>query len=587
MSEFQSLRRTVAAANAGNAALAKMHLQKAAEDAPEDAGVWLWMAWFADSPLNAVHCLELALDDPRYQALAQAGLNWARAMAAFKVADAGLPVALPSAVPVVSASESVVEVEQELVADIAEVAAEVASTIAAPVETFEAPVAVEATVEAAVAEPVAVASSVVESVAAQSDWDAPAEFEPVIAVAEEVAAPIERTPVVESFAPSRAFASGTTRASLWGGLGASTEASSAASPTTDDWGSQWQPAPVVIVPQPPVAEMSAPPVQPVLAEVAPSALWNEAAREVPFTVSENVVPEVAVTVTAATNESEQVTTSSTVTAPTPPKVVEAQPTVWRAAKTDWFGAEPQPQPEPFIPATTSRLADVMFAPPSETVAEASSHRAEPVAPVQIRVAEPYREEVVSDSTRHFETAPQQEPQHEEDGHGDFLEDQLAEEPEVVDELVEVVEADAITNAKVADIPQVTTPAPAKSGKTILVVDDSPTVRKLVAMTLEKRGYTVVAAFDGVAAIKEIATHNPALILMDVTMPRLDGYQLCKLVKKHEATRHIPVVMLSGKDGMFDRLRGRLVGCSGYISKPFVPEALVETVEEHLAQLNAK
>ena len=72
--------------------------------------------------------------------------------------------------------------------------------------------------------------------------------------------------------------------------------------------------------------------------------------------------------------------------------------------------------------------------------------------------------------------------------------------------------------------------------------------------------------------------------MDVNMPRLDGYQLCKLVKKHESTRHIPVLMLTGKDGMFDRLRGRLVGCSGYVAKPFVPEVLTEAVEQQLATL---
>ncbi|NQV25235.1 MAG: response regulator [Rhodopirellula sp.] len=121
-------------------------------------------------------------------------------------------------------------------------------------------------------------------------------------------------------------------------------------------------------------------------------------------------------------------------------------------------------------------------------------------------------------------------------------------------------------------------------KTVLVVDDSPTVRKLVSITLEKRGYKVVSAFDGVAAIKEIAGHNPSLILMDVNMPRLDGYQLCKLVKKHETTRNIPVLMLTGKDGMFDRLRGRLVGCAGSIAKPFTPEVLIEAVEQQLVQV---
>ena len=123
-------------------------------------------------------------------------------------------------------------------------------------------------------------------------------------------------------------------------------------------------------------------------------------------------------------------------------------------------------------------------------------------------------------------------------------------------------------------------------KTVLVVDDSPTVRKLVALTLEKRGYKVVSAFDGVAAIKEIAAHNPSLILMDVNMPRLDGYQLCKLVKKHETTREIPVLMLTGKDGMFDRLRGRLVGCVGSIAKPFSPEELLEVVEQNILQVRS-
>ena len=101
------------------------------------------------------------------------------------------------------------------------------------------------------------------------------------------------------------------------------------------------------------------------------------------------------------------------------------------------------------------------------------------------------------------------------------------------------------------------------------------------MTLEKNGYRVVSSYDGVAAIREIAEHNPALILMDVNMPRMDGYQLCKLVRKHEATRHIPVLMLSGKDGVFDRLRGKMVGCSGYVPKPFVPEELVQAVAEHI------
>jgi twitching motility two-component system response regulator PilG len=116
----------------------------------------------------------------------------------------------------------------------------------------------------------------------------------------------------------------------------------------------------------------------------------------------------------------------------------------------------------------------------------------------------------------------------------------------------------------------------------MVVDDSPTVRKLVSLTLERRGYRVISAFDGVAAIKELGSNRPDLILLDINMPRLDGYRLCKLIKKHEATQSIPVVMLSGKDGMFDKLRGRLVGCSDYITKPFEADALTVKVAKYLA-----
>jgi twitching motility two-component system response regulator PilG len=119
--------------------------------------------------------------------------------------------------------------------------------------------------------------------------------------------------------------------------------------------------------------------------------------------------------------------------------------------------------------------------------------------------------------------------------------------------------------------------------TVLVVDDSPTVRKLVQMTLRRRGYNVVTAFDGVSAIKEIARHEPWLILLDINMSRLDGYQLCSLIRKHERTQHIPVVMLSGKDGVYDCIRGKTVGCTSYITKPFAPEALIAEVEKYIGE----
>ena len=123
-------------------------------------------------------------------------------------------------------------------------------------------------------------------------------------------------------------------------------------------------------------------------------------------------------------------------------------------------------------------------------------------------------------------------------------------------------------------------ASASSGKTILVVDDSPTVRKLIIGKLEKHGHRVVAAVDGMDALSKISETVPDLILLDVTMPRLDGYQLCKMVKANAKTKHVPVVMISGKDGFFDKVRGRMAGSTAYITKPFGPETLLQTVDSY-------
>ena len=117
--------------------------------------------------------------------------------------------------------------------------------------------------------------------------------------------------------------------------------------------------------------------------------------------------------------------------------------------------------------------------------------------------------------------------------------------------------------------------------TVLVVDDSPTVRKIVTMTLEADGYEVVSAEDGVEATKILVTFSPNLILLDINMPRMGGYKLCKLIKAHPDTSSIPVIMLSGKDGLFDKLRGKLVGCNDYISKPFESADLLKCVREHI------
>jgi twitching motility two-component system response regulator PilG len=161
-------------------------------------------------------------------------------------------------------------------------------------------------------------------------------------------------------------------------------------------------------------------------------------------------------------------------------------------------------------------------------------------------------------------------------------DELASEDDRITEPVEDAHA---TQAVVEHAPTDSDhQAPACEQPTILAIDDSPTVRSLVSMTLQKSGYKVMTASDGVDALERIKSCKPALILMDINMPKLNGYQLCKLLKKHKETSEIPVIMLSGKDGMFDKLRGNMCGCDDYITKPFKSADLVQKVSSFLTDV---
>jgi twitching motility two-component system response regulator PilG len=119
------------------------------------------------------------------------------------------------------------------------------------------------------------------------------------------------------------------------------------------------------------------------------------------------------------------------------------------------------------------------------------------------------------------------------------------------------------------------------GKTILVVDDSATVRKLISGKLQKCGHQVFCSADGVEAMERLKSLVPDLVLLDISMPRMDGYQVCRQIRGQVATANVPVVMISGKDGFFDKVRGRMAGTTGYITKPFGPETLMKAVEYYL------
>lgn len=121
-----------------------------------------------------------------------------------------------------------------------------------------------------------------------------------------------------------------------------------------------------------------------------------------------------------------------------------------------------------------------------------------------------------------------------------------------------------------------------AGTKVMVIDDSNTIRRSAEIFLAQAGYQVLLAEDGFDALSKIADHHPSLIFVDIMMPRLDGYQTCALIKKNPRFSGTPVIMLSSKDGLFDRARGRMVGSDEYLTKPFTKDSLLKAVSAHLA-----
>jgi twitching motility two-component system response regulator PilG len=130
----------------------------------------------------------------------------------------------------------------------------------------------------------------------------------------------------------------------------------------------------------------------------------------------------------------------------------------------------------------------------------------------------------------------------------------------------------------------TTGAPRLSGLKVLVIDDSKTIRRTAETLLTKEGCEVFTAVDGFDALSKIADHQPDIVFVDIMMPRLDGYQTCSLIKHNKVFRSIPVIMLSSKDGLFDRARGRIVGSEHYLTKPFTKDELLNAIETHVGAL---
>lgn len=121
-----------------------------------------------------------------------------------------------------------------------------------------------------------------------------------------------------------------------------------------------------------------------------------------------------------------------------------------------------------------------------------------------------------------------------------------------------------------------------SGLKVMVIDDSKTIRRTAESLLKKAGCEVVTATDGFEALAKITEHKPDIIFVDIMMPRLDGYQTCALIKNNSIFKETPVVMLSSKDSIFDRARGRIVGSEQYLTKPFTKDDLLGAIRQHVA-----
>jgi len=120
-----------------------------------------------------------------------------------------------------------------------------------------------------------------------------------------------------------------------------------------------------------------------------------------------------------------------------------------------------------------------------------------------------------------------------------------------------------------------------SGLKVMVIDDSKTIRRTAETLLKKEGCDVMTAVDGFEALAKISDQQPHIIFVDIMMPRLDGYQTCALIKHNQMFKATPVIMLSSKDGIFDKARGRIVGAEQYLTKPFTREELLGAIRKHV------
>jgi twitching motility two-component system response regulator PilG len=226
------------------------------------------------------------------------------------------------------------------------------------------------------------------------------------------------------------------------------------------------------------------------------------------------------------------------------------------ATLDAFASLPDTPPEPVVavadePAPTSELASTTPEPETELLSELEIEAAKTIAAAEVPVT--------------VTTVAPPEP--------------VAAAPVAVPQLAAALQPSAPEAAAPASTPSST----GSTRKTVMIVDDSPTIRKILGLTLERAGYKVIAEPDGESAIERLLQTVPDMILLDIAMPKIDGYEVCKRIKQDPRTKHIPVVMLSGKGALFDKVKGHMAGATEYLTKPFETPAVLAVVTNYCEQ----
>ena len=246
-----------------------------------------------------------------------------------------------------------------------------------------------------------------------------------------------------------------------------------------------------------------------------------------------------------------------------------------SAETEFAPAETEDNYQPYQEEVSENYQNLEAADeyqPSETVSETEEYQVPEMSADDYQAAETAAA-TESEGGNAFDNAPQ--------NYADYSEQEIYTAPtgELEFKAENLLAADYSANVEpVEPFQEAKTTA-----KKVLIVDDSATVRKLIAQKLEAHGYEVICSADGFEALEAIKQNVPDLILLDTVMPQMDGYQVCQSIRSNEATKDVPVVMISGKDGFFDKVRGQMSGSTGYIAKPFGPEMLMKTVESYIVQ----